>query len=192
MNKYILLTLLLFLHFHISCQICKGNNVKYTSNVNVLNEKLDTLSICEIENCFRNFWIEFQNGVKSRDKKMVKNSLYYPIFAINLVDFEDACECDSNRYIDEYEKFNNVLITDLNIEEYQKLFFTDNLTNVINQIPFESFGNVEFDSKEGEYYCVYTVRPSELGISKCPNDGFLRFILLKKDKVIKLRLLGLY
>lgn len=191
MNRtYILLISFIFI-FLSNCHCAINSNEMDPNQKNISNQMTDTIAQSQIKDDFNFFWINFQNKVKSGEE--IKTLLSFPIYAINIVDYEDACDCDTIKYIREYEKYKDVVITESNFDNYQELLYSQNLIKVISRTSYESFiDSIEFDAKEKEFYSIYTVRPSELGLSKCSNDGFVRFIILKKGKEIKLKIIGLY
>lgn len=79
----------------------------------------------KIEKDFEKFWTQFQQLVKIKDKTNIKSSLIFPIYAINIVDFEYACDCDTVNYIKRSEKYNDIVISDDNFDNYYDFVFSE-------------------------------------------------------------------
>ena len=72
--------------------------------------------------------------------------MIFPIYAINIVDFEYACDCDTVNYIKRSEKYNDIVISDDNFDNYYDFVFSEKFTKVISQISFGDFNEgIEFD-----------------------------------------------
>lgn len=131
---------------------------------------IDTISL-------NRFWNNFQENIRSNNKKAIIEVLEFPVHAIHPVLFRYAHDCDTVAYIKNEEKYASFDIDKNNINEFFDFVFSEVLKEIIEQTSTQDLLKKGHRSKTFQGL-TYTFFPKNYKVKvNCPNDHNLKFYL---------------
>ncbi len=138
-------------------------------------DKIDTLSLMA-------FWENFKKNILTVNKFEIINSINFPIHAIEIAEFMEACTCDHQTFQTFFEKHELLDINERNFIEYYDFVFGKELTSVLKQISSQMLLERSFDLEtlEGVGYNIF---PKDYGFGKnCNTDYCLKMFIVRSNE----------
>lgn len=139
------------------------------------------------------FWIDFQEDIRSNNKKQIIELLEFPVHAIYPVLFQYAHDCDTVAYIENEKRYGDFDVDSSNINEYYDFIFTDVLKDVILQTSVDDLyrKGIRYKLSTG-VSLTYQFFPKDYDVKvNCPNDHLLKFHISNELKGWQISIGGL-
>jgi len=136
------------------------------------------------------FWNRLKQDVKTDNRAAVIKVFEFPIHAAHIVTFQYAYDCDTAAFIRNEKKYNNIDITEKNIQAYYNFVFSAVLKELISKTTIKHLLTKGTIDKKHPWLS-YHFFPGEYRKVKCRNDHQLTFHISQKDKTFKISIGGL-